>query len=539
MANNILLNKTATASSYVMPYSASRAVDGSLVPVSRWLCNTLPGWLAVDLGRMYSINQWTIRHMPVAGWKSPDYVNSDFKLQGSNNNNNWYDIDPVVGNVASITTRNLNSLAVYRFFRVYVSKGLKTNPQLASIVEFELNPFFSNQLSGLILSAGTLSPVFSPTTFAYTATVDASVSSITITPTAAEPTATIKINNQVTTNAVASQPIPLNIGSNTITVNVTDGSGATTQNYTITVTRQQNVSLSALTAQSGTANVPLTPSPFASTTLAYTASVGCEISSVTVTPTAGQTGSTITVNGITVASGQPSGAISLNVGSNTITIAVTLNGVTQNYTITITRADSSYLSNLTTQSRSGAIALTPAFVKTTQSYNASVANNITGVTFTPTAENSAATIKINGTVTVVSGQTSSSFTLNEGNNTFNIAVTSGGTTFTYTVVIARAYNLLLNKIDIAYIYRGGSGSTSVTTDATNLNYSVNLPNSPSTMTIAPFAASTNVVVKVNGVVVPSGTPSSSIAVTSGMVVTITVSSPDNTQTRSYNLTVTK
>jgi gliding motility-associated-like protein len=50
--------------------------------------------------------------------------------------------------------------------------------------------------------------------------------------------------------------------------------------------------------------------------------------------------STITVNGITVASGSPSGAIALNTGANTLTIIVTAqDGVTTDtYTVTVTRA---------------------------------------------------------------------------------------------------------------------------------------------------------------------------------------------------------
>ena len=49
---NIALNKYATASGYVAPYSPSRAVDGSWTPASRWLCTSVPCWMAVDLGQI-------------------------------------------------------------------------------------------------------------------------------------------------------------------------------------------------------------------------------------------------------------------------------------------------------------------------------------------------------------------------------------------------------------------------------------------------------------------------------------------------------
>lgn len=438
---NILLNRPATASSFVSPFSGNRVNNGnSTDPVSRWMArlDASPAWVTVDAGASFFVNRWVAKFMGVAGWGTlGNYNPSSFSFYSSIDNSNWTLRDSVTSNMGSSVDRTLPTGFTARYFRIAVAAGPAINPKLASVVEFEVYNASSTTLSNLVLSASALTPVFASATLAYTATV-----------------------------------------------------------------------------------------PFATT-------------STTVTPTVFDPNSTVTVNGTAVVSGQASGAINLNVGANTIKVVVSQNGVTSTtYTITVTRQDSTYLSALAVQSRSGAIALTPTFVKTTQSYNASVANSISAVTITPTAENSAATITINGT-TVVSGQTSSSFTLNEGNNTFTIAVTSSGTTFTYTVVIARAYNLLLNKIDIAYTYRGGSGSTSVTTDATNLNYSVNLPNNPSTMTIAPFAASSNVVVKVNGVVVTSGTPSASITVTSGMIVTITVSTPDNTLTRSYNLTVTK
>jgi len=91
--------------------------------------------------------------------------------------------------------------------------------------------------------------------------------------------------------------------------------------------------LSGLTISSGT----LTPG-FTSGNISYTDSVGSGVNSVTVTPTVHQGNATVKVNGTPVSSGSPSRAISLNVGSNTISILVTAqDGVTQDvYAITIT-----------------------------------------------------------------------------------------------------------------------------------------------------------------------------------------------------------
>jgi protocatechuate 3,4-dioxygenase beta subunit len=83
--------------------------------------------------------------------------------------------------------------------------------------------------------------------------------------------------------------------------------------------------------------------------------------------------------------------------------------------------------------------LSPTFVSTTSSYNASVTNSVSLVTITPTASNSGATIKVNG-LTVSSGNASSALSLNVGSNTMTIIVTAadGVSTKTYTTTVVRA-----------------------------------------------------------------------------------------------------
>lgn len=78
---------------------------------------------------------------------------------------------------------------------------------------------------------------------------------------------------------------------------------------------------------------------FTSGTTTYTASVPNANSSITVTPTRADSGASITVEGIAVSSGNASGAISLAVGSNALSIVVTAaDSTTTTYTITVTRA---------------------------------------------------------------------------------------------------------------------------------------------------------------------------------------------------------
>jgi alpha-tubulin suppressor-like RCC1 family protein len=89
-------------------------------------------------------------------------------------------------------------------------------------------------LSGLSISSGTLNPEFFPGTTVYNTSV--TTTAITISPTVAASTATIKVNGTSVTSGTASAPLPLELGSNIITTVVTAWDGTTTT-YTITVTR--------------------------------------------------------------------------------------------------------------------------------------------------------------------------------------------------------------------------------------------------------------------------------------------------------------
>jgi uncharacterized repeat protein (TIGR02543 family) len=191
-------------------------------------------------------------------------------------------------------------------------------------------------LSALVLSSGTPSPTFSSGTESYTASVANSVTSITVTPTRTQGNATITVNGTTVTSGSASGSIALNVGLNTITVVVTAQDGSTTKSYNVEVTRagSADATLSSLALSTGT----LSPT-FSSGTESYTVSVVNSVTSVTVTPARTQANATITVNGTAVTSGSASGSISLNVGSNTITVVVTAQdgSTTKSYTVTVTR----------------------------------------------------------------------------------------------------------------------------------------------------------------------------------------------------------
>ena len=201
--------------------------------------------------------------------------------------------------------------------------------------------------SGLTISSGSISPSFNTNTLAYTtSSVTNATSSVTVTPTVVDITNTIQVrvnggSYATVTSGSTSSALSLTVGSNTIDTKVSAADG-TTKMYTITLTRAAaatDATLSALTTTAGT----IAPT-FAPATIAYTASVANATTSVTVTPTKNDINATIQVrvNGgsyAAVASGSPSSALSLNVGSNAIDVLVTAQDgtTTKTYTITITR----------------------------------------------------------------------------------------------------------------------------------------------------------------------------------------------------------
>ncbi|MBN9321677.1 MAG: IPTL-CTERM sorting domain-containing protein [Delftia acidovorans] len=104
-------------------------------------------------------------------------------------------------------------------------------------------------LSALALSSGTLAPGFGAGTLAYTATVPNSSSTVTVTATAADAGATILVNG-----AAASTPVALNVGSNTVSIEVTAQDGTTKKTYVVTVTREARQSASGSGVDLGIAN---------------------------------------------------------------------------------------------------------------------------------------------------------------------------------------------------------------------------------------------------------------------------------------------
>jgi len=434
---NIILGRNPTASSSVAPYLPAKAVDGNkTAATNRWLAYKVPGWIAVDLGFPYAISRWAAYLLPhttdpTSSWPVNVYGMATYELQTSLDNVSWTKADGVTSNAASFTDRTLAAPVVGRYVRLWTNTGITGNKQVVSLQELEVygHPV-SADLASLVVSGGALVPAFSSPTVTYTQQVSYDVASLTVTPTAVDAASTIKVNGTTVTSGQASAPINLAVGSNTISVVVTPAYGAA-KTYTVTVTRADSQYLTSLTLKSGSNTYTLTPT-FAKAAASYTASVPYDASTVTVTPVAEGTTSTIKVNGTVVASGAASAPISLNVGANpAITVECSLpSGVKQTYTITVTRADSSYLSTLTVKPGT----LVPAFASTTLEYTLD-ATGRPSVKVTPVAQSSSATITVNGTQVTAAAPTVTA-PLSSGANRVEINVANGSVITKYVVVVA-------------------------------------------------------------------------------------------------------
>lgn len=288
-------------------------------------------------------------------------------------------------------------------------------------------------LAALQVSAGALSPAFGPDTLSYSVATENATTQTTVTALPADATARVTVNGQAVTNGQPSGAISLPIGVTTVTVAVTAQDGTSSRSYTIRITRPQssNNNLAGLSVSAGA----ISPA-FSSGNLSYSLTVPSTVASTTVTPTVEDSTASVAVNGVPTPSGQPSAAIPLAVGANSITVAVTAqNGTAKNYGVTITRTANANLSGLTVS----AGALSPGFSGDVTSYNVAAPNANATTTVVATATDSTSTITINGAA-VASGQTFGPVPLVVGPTTFTVVVTAAGgaATKTYTVTVTRA-----------------------------------------------------------------------------------------------------
>ncbi|MEN6348832.1 MAG: cadherin-like beta sandwich domain-containing protein [Syntrophomonas sp.] len=287
---------------------------------------------------------------------------------------------------------------------------------------------------------------------------------------------------------------------------------------------------------SGLSISPGTISPvFAKDNLSYTASVSCEVESVTVTATAADEKSSLTINGSEVSPGENGSAtINLEKGENVITIIVKAEDETstKTYTLVITRASNNYADLSGLSINPGTI--NPVFEKDTLNYTASVSREVESIAITAISTDEKASVTINGSPAAGGDST---IDLEKGENTITIIVNAedGVTSRTYTLVITRAGS---DNADLAGITIS-SGTISPVFDKDVLNYTSSAGKEVEQITLSWTLAEPAASVKVNGSSA-GGTTSMPITLNTGEnIVTIEVTAEDGTTIKSYTLTVNK
>lgn len=158
LPDNLALNKSATASAYVPPsppsveYSSGPnwAVDGSTEPASKWVstAGTGPHWMMVDLGAMYDVSRWVVKHSSTGtGGLYKFYNTKTFELQTSYDGGMTFHRCPGSNSARvnngsppeEITDLTLETPCRGQYFRLYIENGTQdTYDQFARIQEFEL-----------------------------------------------------------------------------------------------------------------------------------------------------------------------------------------------------------------------------------------------------------------------------------------------------------------------------------------------------------------------------------------------------------------
>jgi len=118
---------------------------------------------------------------------------------------------------------------------VTAQDGVTTETYVITVTRAPSSNAFLSSV-GLTNPFEVLTTVTGPDYKDYTASVSSGTSSIEALPVTSDPAATLTVNGTAVTSGTTSNPLPLAVGPNAITIVVTAQDGVTTENYVITVT---------------------------------------------------------------------------------------------------------------------------------------------------------------------------------------------------------------------------------------------------------------------------------------------------------------
>ncbi len=390
-------------------------------------------------------------------------------------------------------------------------------------------------LRTLTLSADTagsvpLSRAFDGRSFnqAYTASIPYRITSIRVNATPEDVTSRVTIQGVDSTDRV----VPLNAGSTLVSITVTAQAGYV-NTYTVNVIRVKTAELRELTLTGGSPAVNVLSPAFAPATTNYTASATVNRLTIGDTVDGPEAYASLTVNGAAILSWQSgqTADVTLTMPVNDIQIKVTdpvVGGtpVTKTYRITATRPASTN-ANLSALSLGG-VTLSPAFAAGTTSYSASVAGETGSINVSATAEDSAATVSING-----AAGGSRTVSLATGSNTISVVVTAeDGTKKTYTATVVRPANVNLGSLQVDE----GAVPLSPAFSAGTTSYTATVAQTALLIYLRATAQDSAAGITINGQV----TAATYVGLYPGLnTVTVKVTAPDGVSSKTYTVAVTK
>ncbi|MGE0471597.1 MAG: cadherin-like beta sandwich domain-containing protein [Nitrospira sp.] len=405
--------------------------------------------------------------------------------------------DPGQSTTITITVTGQNGNP--KTYLIVVSRGVSNN----------------NNLQGLTISPGTLSPSFRASTTDYTVDAASSVASVRVTPRLQDTDASMTVNGQAATSGQA-QTITLGSpGQSTVISVVVTAQDGTQKLYTLVVSRAAlsgNNNLQRLSVSPGS----LSPS-FSASRTSYSVSVGGRVESITVTAAPEDTNANLTIEG------QDSGSrsISLPPGPSRTEVEVVVtapNGIPKTYFIAVNREALSADNNLDTLSVSPGT-LDPAFSSGTTQYTVEVATGVTNVDVTATKSDQNAVIS--GGIPN-SGQANIPLDGPGTSKTVSITVAApNGDTKTYAITVKRLAPSTDSNLERLTV---SAGTLIPTFSPSQLTYGASVSANDETVTVSAVKSDTNAVLSSAGsIIAATGVQTGGVTVSLGRNTTTTVS----------------
>jgi hypothetical protein len=304
----------------------------------------------------------------------------------------------------------------YGSYTVYARDKLGNESVKAIMVSFSWADFA--YLSGVNLSAGTLSRAFTPKTYSYKISLGENEPSVTLTPVKEWDGATMTINGK----AVSNYNVSLANGKSAkVTVKVKYGKTTKTYTFSVSRARSSNNNLSGLTATAGSFNTAFSPEVTNYTLALDENTKTTTIRAAVQDPSAKASPSS---SKVTLKNGQ----------SKTIKFTVKAqSGTKKTYTVTVTRAKSTNTALKYIKTDSSKYPLSPAYSDGVNSYTVTLPANKSKVTISAKTADSLTSVMVDGK------KGSKKFTLTNGQSiVVRVVITaqSGGQK-EYTVTINR------------------------------------------------------------------------------------------------------